>query len=243
MTPRDPAAGPGRGALWLLADSRLPTGGHAHSAGVEAALTRGDVRTPADLQRFLAARVPTTGLVSAAAAAAACALASRPDAGVDWAPWDAAVSARTPVAALREASRVQGRALARTARTVWPATGSATLPALDALGRRPHQPLVPGVVTAAAGGTPTDAAGLAVHHLVGQCCSAVVRLLGLDPLALAAVHARALEAAAAAVEEAATEGADAASADDPGALPSATTPRPEVLAVLHARAEGALFAS
>jgi urease accessory protein len=219
--------------LLLLADSRLPTGGHAHSGGVEEAVRRGDVRGPADLERFLAARVPTAGLVTASFAAAACARVGEPG----WAPWDAALDARTPVAALREVSRSQGRALLRTVRAVWPDAP------VDALGPRPHQALVLGVATAAAGGGPGDAASLAVHHLVGQATSAAVRLLGLDPLALAAVHARALAAAAPVVTHAADTAVEAVVADDPDLLPAATTPRPEVLAVVHARAEGALFAS
>ncbi|GAA4777874.1 urease accessory UreF family protein [Actinomycetospora chlora] len=239
--------------LLLLADSRLPTGGHAHSGGVEEAVRRGDVRGPADLERFLAARVPTAGLVTASFAAAACARVvergsparretergtpSRPSGDPGWAPWEAALDARTPVAALREVSRTQGRALLRTVRAVWPDAP------VDALGARPHQALVLGVATAAASGGAGDAASLAVHHLVGQATSAAVRLLGLDPLALAAVHARALAAAAPVVVHAADAGAEAVAAGDPDLLPAATTPRPEVLAVVHARAEGALFAS
>jgi urease accessory protein len=229
--------------LLLLADSRLPTGGHAHSGGVEEAVRRGDVRGPADLERFLAARVPTAGLVTASFAAAACARVaergspSRRGGDPGWAPWDAALDARTPVAALREVSRSQGRALLRTVRAVWPDAP------VDALGPRPHQALVLGVATAAAGGGPGDAASLAVHHLVGQATSAAVRLLGLDPLALAAVHARALAAAAPVVTHADDKAVEAVAADDPDLLPAATTPRPEVLAVVHARAEGALFAS
>jgi urease accessory protein len=264
-------------ALWLLADSRLPTGGHAHSGGLEAAVRRGLVRAPEDVAAWLAGRVPTAGLVTAAAASAACvlvgsgrpssargepsaALADRtfpphddaptredgPDAlgdsgftsrSVDWAPWDAAVSARTPVAALREVSRAQGRAMLRTVRAAWPHAP------VDGLAARPHQALVLGVVTAAAGGSAHDAAALAVHHLVGQVCSAGVRLLGLDPLALAGVHARALEEHIGVVDRAADAGARAAARDEPDLLPTATTPLPEVLAVVHARSEGALFAS
>ena len=222
------------GGLWLLADSRLPTGGHAHSGGVEAAAARGEVASLADLAQFLAARVPTAGLVAAAFAAGACA---RGPAATGWTLWDAAVSARLPVAGLREASRAQGRALARTGAVAWPCA------ALDALGRRPHQTLVLGALAAAAGGSTADAAGLAVHHLVGQATAAAVRLLGLDPLAAAAVSAGALRDADAVVTEAATLGAAAAADDAPDALPDAATPRPEVLAVLHTHAEGALFAS
>nr|WP_246325896.1 urease accessory UreF family protein [Actinomycetospora corticicola] len=211
------------------------------------------VRAPDDVAAWLAGRVPTAGLVTAAAAAAACALVhprgedpsalvargfpSRGTAVTDWAPWDAAISARTPVAALREVSRQQGRAMLRTVRQAWPHAEVA------GLGTRPHQALVLGVAAAAAGATPEDAAGLAVHHLVGQVCSAAVRLLGLDPLALAGVHARALAEHAPVVGTASDAGTTAAAALDPRLLPTATTPLPEVLAVLHARSEGALFAS
>jgi urease accessory protein len=125
----------------------------------------------------------------------------------------------------------------RTVRATWPDAP------VDALGARPHQALVLGVASAAAGAEPGDAAALAVHHLVGQACSAAVRLLGLDPLALAGVHARALTAAAGTIDAAATAGVDAARAGDPARLPAATTPLPEILAAAHARSEGALFAS
>jgi len=94
-------------ASLLLADSRLPTGGHAHSGGVEAAVERALVRDEADLAQYLAGRLRGTGPVVAAVAAAACLLAAD-TAPVDWSRWDAAVSARTPSAAMREASRAQG---------------------------------------------------------------------------------------------------------------------------------------
>jgi urease accessory protein len=66
--------------LLLLADSRLPSGGHGHSGGVEALVDRGLVRSVDDLARFLDGRVRTGGRVVAAATAAACALAAPPDA-------------------------------------------------------------------------------------------------------------------------------------------------------------------
>src|SRR3954471_11178601 len=61
-------------ALLLLADSRLPSGGHGHSGGVEALVDRGLVRSVDDLVLFLEGRLRTGGRVVAAAAAAACAL-------------------------------------------------------------------------------------------------------------------------------------------------------------------------
>ncbi|WP_297649747.1 urease accessory UreF family protein, partial [Pseudonocardia sp.] len=167
--------------LLLLADSRTPSGGHGHSGGVEALVDRGLIRTVDDLALFLEGRLATGGRVQAAAAAAACALAAsresarsgarvgadgpglpgestrpggRAGAGrfPDWARWDAAVSARTPSAALRLASRAQGAALLRTVALAWPG------PAVDALRALPHvhHPLVLGVAAAGAGASPED---------------------------------------------------------------------------------------
>jgi urease accessory protein len=224
-------------ASLLLADSRLPTGGHGHSGGVEAAVERALVRDEADLALFLAGRLRGTGLVVAAAAAAGCLLVEL--APLDWGGWDAAVSARTPSAAAREASRAQGVTLLRTARRVWPSA------ALDALGRvgRPHHPLVLGAAVAAGGDGAQVAASLAVHHLLGGACAAAVRLLGLDPIAVAAVQAHAATAAEQTVVAATSSARDAVAQQDPHLLPNTGTPLPEVLAELHAQAEVTLFAS
>lgn len=222
--------------LLLLADSRLPSGGHGHSGGVEAAVERGLVRTPEDLAAFLAGRLATGGQVVAAAAAAACALAGRP---VEWGRWDQAISARTPSTALRTASRAQGSALLRTVEHAFPGPAVAALRQLG----RPHQPLVLGVAAHGAGADPADAAVLALHHLVGGACSAAVRLLGLDPLLVAQVAARTATTAGPLAAEAAAAGVAAAAADDPTRLPADGNPLFDVLAQLHDSTEVTLFAS
>jgi urease accessory protein len=60
-------------AALLLSDSRFPAGGHAHSGGVEPAVTAGTVTDLASLETFLRGRLRTAGLVAAGLAAAACA--------------------------------------------------------------------------------------------------------------------------------------------------------------------------
>jgi urease accessory protein len=245
--------------LFLLADSRLPSGSHGHSGGVEALVDRGLVRSADDLALFLDGRVRTGGRVVAAAAAAACALAGGPpplqeshfhatwlqESGfpdgmsTDWERWDAAVSARISSAALRAASRAQGAALLRTVSLAFPTPAVAALRALP----RVHHPLVLGGAAAAAGADPANAAALALHHLVGGAATAAVRLLGLDPLQVAAVTARVARAAEPVAAEAAVLATAAVSAADPGLLPAEGSPLIDVLAELHRASEATLFAS
>jgi urease accessory protein len=251
-----------RSGLLLLADSRLPSGGHGHSGGVEALVDRGLLRSEADLAAFLAGRVATGAAVPAGAAAAACALAGAPDGlpspaaavpgaadalprgtvepGVDdWAMWDHAVSARLPAAATRAASYAQGAALLRTAARAWPSSAVDALRALP----RVHHPLVLGVAAAAAGASSSDAALLAVHHLVGGACTGAVRLLGLDPLAVAALAAEVGRHAEPVAADAARTGVAAVATGDPTLLPTDGNPLYDVLAQLHRSTEATLFAS
>jgi len=58
-------------ALLLLADGRFPAGGHAHSAGAEAAVVDRRVTDVNSLAAFVAGRVRSVGLTDAALAAAA----------------------------------------------------------------------------------------------------------------------------------------------------------------------------
>jgi urease accessory protein len=238
--------------LLLLADSRLPAGGHVHSGGVEALVERGLLRDEHDLAVFLRARVRTAGLVAGAFAAAAAQLRH------GWRRWDAALDARTPSAALREVSRAQGSALLRTALPAWPAHEPLRALAAECAGR-PHQPLVLGASAAATGASAAgqasagqasagqasagQAAALAVHHLVGGAATAAVRLLGLDPLRVAAVQAGLAPLADATAASAAEHAQRALAADDPDELPADATPLPEILAELHHATEVTLFAS
>ena len=59
----------------VLSDARFPAGGHAHSGGVEPAVTAGTVTDLASLDLFLRGRLRTAGMVAAGLAAAACARA------------------------------------------------------------------------------------------------------------------------------------------------------------------------
>jgi urease accessory protein len=217
----------GPAALLMLADARFPAGGHAHSGGLEGAVTAGTVTDVESLELFLRGRLATAGVVAAGLAAAACAGV----AGGRWEQLDAEADARTPSPAQRDASRRQGRALLRAARAAWPS------PALDALGRAPHHALVLGAAAAAAGCTPGEAALIAAYLTVTGPASAAVRLLALDPIEVSAGIAR----LAGAIDAAARRGAGAARSPDD--LPYPSAPALDLYAEAHAQAEVRLFAS
>jgi urease accessory protein len=249
--------------LLLLADSRLPAGGHAHSGGLEPAAAAGTVASVADLADFLRGRLATTGLVTAALAAAACAHGGEGGGGDlrdGWARLDAEVDARTPSPAQRKASRAQGRALLRAARTTWPHPALESLAALSSRdlavvrgegheplqdhGERrggPHHPVALGAATGAAGGTSGEAAVIAAYGSVTGPASAAVRLLGLDPLA---VH-RALADLAPEVDSVAARAAAQAATGQGGwaALPALSAPCLDLFAEVHLETELRLFES
>src|SRR5882757_1938663 len=99
-------------ALLLLADGRLPTGGHAHSAGTESSVAIGDVIDVATLRTHVRRRLATSGFVDAAFAAATCAQA--PAAAPWWRELAAEYMARTGSPKLRAVSLTLGRQLLRT---------------------------------------------------------------------------------------------------------------------------------
>ncbi|MEU8238801.1 urease accessory UreF family protein [Actinoplanes missouriensis] len=210
--------------LLLLADGRLPSGGHAHSGGLEAQVAAGRVTDVTGLDGFLRGRLATGGLVAAAFAAAACADVSR------CAELDDGLDARTPSPALRKASRAQGRALLRAGRAMWQLSG--------AIGRDPHQPVALGVLAAAAGLTPAEAAVAAAHGTITGPASAAVRLLGLDPYGVHALLARLTSDCDRIAALAAARHHDAV--DD---LPAAGAPLLDIGAEHHATWEVRLFAS
>ncbi|MGN9837971.1 urease accessory protein UreF [Nonomuraea sp. H19] len=239
-------------ALLLLADSRLPAGGHAHSGGTERAVASGAVCDVPSLARFLGGRLRTSGALAAALTAAAHLQASRTPGGnaaeagqeSPWMRLDAEVDARTASPAQRDASRTQGRLLLRVARRVWPSA------VLDELARdvpSPHHPIALGVAAHAAGATSEEAAMAAAYHAISGPATAAVRLLGLDPVA---VH-RLLADLAPDLTTVAAEAHSAAADACPGihlaprweALPAYSAPALDLLAEQHARAEVRLFVS
>lgn len=208
--------------LMSLADSRLPTGGHVHSGGVEEAIEQGLVRDIATVEAFLLRRMRTGGAVAASVAAAVCA------GSVDTFRADTEADARMPSPASRAASRAQGRGLLRLAKSTWPKHDWSSLPP------KPHLCVVSGVVGRIAGLAPRDVASIQVYTAMTGSAIAAQRLLALDPADVAATTLR----LAARCDEVADEVCD--SLPD---LMDLSDPLLDLLAELHVRRPRPLFVS
>ena len=208
--------------LLTLSDSRLPTGGHVHSGGVEEAVSSGLVVDLATLRSFLRRRISTTGHVTASVAAAVHRGSLPAVAGEGG---DAETDARTPAPAARQASRAQGRGLVRLARRVWPDHD------WGALGPTPHLAVAAGAVGRASGLAPEHTALSLVYTTMTGSATAAQRLLALDPGDVAAVTFE----LSALCEQTAAEAVKG--------LADLSDPLLDVLAQRHADRERPLFAS
>jgi urease accessory protein len=248
-----------RGAAFLLlVDARLPTGGHAHSGGMEEAVASGTVRGVPDLPEWLRGRLTTVGLVDAAFAAAAHARAADSRAGDSragdsragddgvaggdhrdgwWAELASEWAARTVSPALRAAGRAQGRGLVRAARSCWPH------PVLDGLAAA----LPDGAPWPLALGAAGFAAGCPVEQLTLVAAAAAVtapawattRLLGTDPFRVGAT----LAGLAGVIDEVARDALRLTAGVPYRELPASSAPLLDLGAQHHADWEVRLFAS
>jgi urease accessory protein len=183
----------------LLADARLPSGGHAHSASLEPALLGGmpTVSVPA----WLVGRATTVSLVEAGTAVVTARLLAaaadgrvvegagaapdglRVDGGFGLADVVRAWAARTPAPALRDAARLLGRGYLRLARTLWAdSPGVRALTAHDATAGPLPRAVVLGAVAAAAGLPAADTVRLTVYDDAQTAASALLKLEPLDPV-------------------------------------------------------------
>ncbi len=218
----------GLATLLALADSRLPTGGHVHSGGIEEAITSGLVADVVTLRAYLRRRIRTHGLVTASIAAAV-------HSGLDPVAADRETDARTPAPAARLASRAQGRGLLRLARRVWPeaeaSEATAECSVWRLLGTRPHLAVASGVVGRVSGLTPEQTCATVVYTTMTGSATAAQRLLALDPADVAALT---FELSAL---------CDATAAEAAKGLADLSDPLLDVLAQRHAGRDRPLFAS
>jgi urease accessory protein len=225
----------------MLADARLPVGGHVHSAGLEPALVGGLL--PAQVPEYMLGRACTLTLVEAGVAVVARHLAVQaigPDAfgsvqqlanslGVV----DRAWAARTPSRAVRDVSRSLARGYQRLAGRLWaehPAVVAASLPASSPLSR----PVVLGVIAAAAGLDAESLVRLVIYDDAQTIAAAMLKLEPLDP----AIPPGWVLAACAAAEPFVTDLATLTSAD---AIPAWGAPESEGWAEAHSRTTQRLF--
>ena len=166
----------------LLADSRFPAGGYAHSLGLEQAVAGG--LGGEEVEAFAAAR-----LRLAATADARVAVAAR-RAGDDLAALhavEAEWAARCPSPLLREAARRLGAQLLRSAATAF------EVPAIAAYRRASKltpRPVALGVVAGAAGLDDVATAMLALYDDAATVTGAAPKLLPVDAAAMSGVLAR-----------------------------------------------------
>ncbi len=223
-------------ATLLLCDTRFPSGAHAHSFGVEAAVADGRVRDEASLAEFAFGQVSTVGLTDAAiAAGTVTALESKPDIGAV-SDLDEECSARIIVPRLREASQKLGRQLQRSASRCWPHSLWEEISAAYPAGL--HVPVTFGTAAWTAGMPAEACARASLYCSVAGATTAAVRLCGLDPFAVTAVSARLAEP----VEQLVREAQEAAT-QAPAALPAPAAPLIDLAAVDHGRWDSRLFAT
>ncbi|MFI5434159.1 urease accessory protein UreF [Rhodococcus baikonurensis] len=164
-------------ASMLLADGRLPTGGHAHSSGLEPALAGGLLQ--GQVPDFIRGRLETVGLVEAAATVITRRWAVSEGSADELEDISRELLARTPSAPLREASIQLGRGLARLASRLWPQHPAVQM--LMALPGHPMRPLALGVFTAISGMDDLQAARSCLYDDAQTVASAALKLLPVDP--------------------------------------------------------------
>ncbi|MEW1959897.1 urease accessory UreF family protein [Kineococcus sp. NPDC059986] len=219
--------------LALLADARLPVGGHTQSAGVEPAMAHGGL-TAADVPAFTTGRLRTVTAVEAGTAVVA---RHRVLAGDDLAPLQRAWAARTPSQPLRAASGTLGRGYLRLARSLWPDP-----PHLEGgwdglertCGRTPPRPLVLGALAAVAGLDAERLVRLCAHEDVATAAAAVLKLEPLDPLVATGWVLAAHPEVEALVER-------CAHLTDPDDVPATAAPLVEQFSLQHAVTRQRLF--
>jgi urease accessory protein len=209
----------------LLADSRTPSGGYAHSGGLEAAVEEG--LAVSGVAAFVRARLRTVGRVEAAIAALAADAATLEE----LLELDQEMAARTLAEPLRRASRQLGLGLLRTACSWWP--DARLLAAYRVTSVLTPRAVALGAIARSGGLGPLAAARISLYDDAATVAAAAVKLLPLDAARASAWLAELAEE----IEEL------AAAAVAGGLPPGAATPLLDRRAMLHERRTRRLFVS
>ncbi|WP_231445037.1 urease accessory protein UreF [Brevibacterium zhoupengii] len=225
-----------RATLLMLGDGRLPSGGYAHSGGLEQAIRQGWVTDVTDLKDFLRGRLHTTGLMNAAFAVSARHILgdhhSLAEVGDRLTILDAELCARTPAPALRKTGEWLGTLMLRSMQRIHPH------PLLENLPKGLQQPLVYGAVGQALGVGAAETAAVVLHEAVTGPATAAVKLMSIDPFqAHGAILSLGEELDVAAEAAAAYELTPARD------LPALSSPLSDFAAEMHVKDHVRLFAS
>jgi urease accessory protein len=163
--------------LWQLLDSAFPTGGFAHSSGIEAAWQHGLLEDGDALREFVRAAIRQ---IARSAAPVALAVRAEPE---SFERWDRFLDATLTNHVANRASRAQGRALLNTAMATFE---SALLASAEArargMGGACHLPVAFGIVAASLGVPPEQCARGFIYMAARGMFSAAVRLGATGPL-------------------------------------------------------------
>jgi urease accessory protein len=176
-------------ALHQLADSALPTGGFAHSGGLEAALQLGRCAGAEGLERFLAEALWNAGAAALPFVEAAHASPDRLE------PLDRRADAALPETVANRASRVQGHAFLRAAAAVAPEALAPLSRRVEAAGLPGHLAPVFGAALSRVGVPALEARRLFLYQVARGVLSAAVRLGVVGPFEAQALLARAASGA------------------------------------------------
>lgn len=210
--------------MLLLADARLPVGGHTQSGTLEGALSHG--LSGRDVPAYLRTRLLGPALVEAGTAVAARAAVLR---GSDLGAVERSWAARTIAPAVRAASRLQGRTLLRLAERTWPEAARHTVGVSD-----PSRAVVLGALAGDLGIGAASLARLVAYDDVQTVCAAALKLVPLDPVAVTGWVVDALPLVAQLVDA-------VADVVEPVDIPAVSSPQIEAWAQAHAASSRRLF--
>jgi urease accessory protein len=223
-------------AVLQFADGLFPSGGFAHSFGLETYVQEGAVRDRAGLEAFVIAHLEgSAGPCDAAAAAIAARRAVRGD-GAGWRALDARLEAMKAVPETRAASRQMGRQTARVAAALDDDAFAADIArAVDEARTPGHHAAVFGAVVGRAGAASEVVAAAFLHSTAALLVGAGLRLIALGQLEGQGV----LRAMRPRIARLAATAAGATTPDDLWSF----SPGLELAGLRHAMLDGRLFRS